>query len=176
MGSLLLPVAGCCCTEEEDEEPVAGCCCTEEEDEELLKRRGGGAAGEELLHRREQICWRRGAREGGDACGLGAVSLSLSPLLPVGANNISISHQDCFPPKTAFLPGWQAQGVQHGLGHLPGCLSTASDALKLKADALLRYLRQAGPLELAGCPDAYASSRRHLMDTLKTMRTSYNSE
>jgi len=81
---------------------------------------------------------------GGGACGLGAVSLSFPPLTRWRQQHLF------FQPKTASLSGWQAQGVQYGPRRQPGRLSSASAALKLKADALLRYLRQAGRLELAG--------------------------
>lgn len=109
---------------------LAPCCCLlllywrgggaagQEENEELLERT------RELLERREELLERRGrscrrgfaAEEGADllgrshwreggggVCGLGAVSLSLSPLLPVGARNLSVSRQNSVSRRKQLL-------------------------------------------------------------------------
>uniref|UniRef100_A0A453N7B5 Uncharacterized protein n=2 Tax=Aegilops tauschii subsp. strangulata TaxID=200361 RepID=A0A453N7B5_AEGTS len=130
--------------------------CTEEEEDELLERRRmrscwrGSAAeeGADLLEERSQRRRRRCVWIGG------CFSLSFPSLTCWRQQHLCFPPEDCFLTKTTSLPGWQAQGVQYGPRCQPGRLSSASDALKLKADALLRYLRQAGRLELARCPDA----------------------
>ena len=73
----------------------------------------------------------------------GCFSLALSPLLPVGANSISVSHLKLLPCLAGKL---KESNMDQGAN---------LDALKLKADALLRHLRQAGALSLQGALTPY---------------------